>query len=205
MPVIAGRPGRRRCPDLGRHHQGRGGARRDRGGADVVNDVSAGRGDPAMLPLVRGSRCADRAHAHAGDARDHAGRAALRGRGRRGGVLPRGAGSARPGRRGSPPRTSSSTRGSGSARPRSTTAGCSRRLDALVALGYPVLVGVSRKSFIGRLLGGRDVGGAARRDRRGGGARRGGRGEARPRARRGGDPRRRRGDARRCSAHDGVR
>ena len=33
-----------------------------------------------------------------------------------------------------------------------------RRLDALVALGYPVLVGVSRKSFLGRLLGGRDVG-----------------------------------------------
>ena len=32
-----------------------------------------------------------------------------------------------------------------------------RRLDALVALGYPVLVGVSRKSFLGRLLGGRDV------------------------------------------------
>ena len=33
-----------------------------------------------------------------------------------------------------------------------------RRLDALVALGYPVLVGVSRKGFLGRLLGGRDVG-----------------------------------------------
>jgi dihydropteroate synthase len=33
-----------------------------------------------------------------------------------------------------------------------------RRLDALVALGYPVLVGVSRKSFLGRLLGGRDAG-----------------------------------------------
>jgi len=32
-----------------------------------------------------------------------------------------------------------------------------RRLDALVALGYPVLVGVSRKGFIGRLLQGRDV------------------------------------------------
>jgi dihydropteroate synthase len=29
------------------------------------------------------------------------------------------------------------------------------RLDAVVALGYPVLVGVSRKGFIGRLLGGR--------------------------------------------------
>ena len=33
-----------------------------------------------------------------------------------------------------------------------------RRLDALVALGYPVLVGVSRKGFIGRLLGGRPPG-----------------------------------------------
>jgi len=29
-----------------------------------------------------------------------------------------------------------------------------RRLDAVVALGYPVLVGVSRKGFIGRLVGG---------------------------------------------------
>jgi dihydropteroate synthase len=34
-----------------------------------------------------------------------------------------------------------------------------RRLDALVSLGYPVLVGVSRKSFLGRLLDGRDAGG----------------------------------------------
>jgi dihydropteroate synthase len=33
-----------------------------------------------------------------------------------------------------------------------------RRLDALVALGYPVLVGVSRKGFLGRLLDGRDAG-----------------------------------------------
>jgi dihydropteroate synthase len=32
-----------------------------------------------------------------------------------------------------------------------------RRLDALVALGYPVLVGVSRKGFLGRLLDGRDA------------------------------------------------
>jgi dihydropteroate synthase len=30
-----------------------------------------------------------------------------------------------------------------------------RRLDALAALGYPVLVGVSRKGFIGQMLGGR--------------------------------------------------
>ena len=30
-----------------------------------------------------------------------------------------------------------------------------RRLDVLAALGYPVLVGVSRKGFIGQLLGGR--------------------------------------------------
>jgi len=32
------------------------------------------------------------------------------------------------------------------------------RLDVLVALGYPVLVGVSRKGFIGELLGGRPTG-----------------------------------------------
>lgn len=32
-----------------------------------------------------------------------------------------------------------------------------RRLDLVAALGYPVLVGVSRKAFIGQLLGGRAV------------------------------------------------
>jgi dihydropteroate synthase len=31
------------------------------------------------------------------------------------------------------------------------------RLDLLVALGYPVLVGVSRKGFVGALLGGASV------------------------------------------------
>jgi dihydropteroate synthase len=34
-----------------------------------------------------------------------------------------------------------------------------RRLDVLTALGYPVLVGVSRKGFIGALLGGRPLDG----------------------------------------------
>jgi len=33
-----------------------------------------------------------------------------------------------------------------------------RRLDLLAALGYPVLVGVSRKGFIGELAGGRASG-----------------------------------------------
>ena len=33
-----------------------------------------------------------------------------------------------------------------------------RRLDVVAALGYPVLVGVSRKGFIGQLLGGRGTG-----------------------------------------------
>lgn len=36
-----------------------------------------------------------------------------------------------------------------------------RRLDEIVALGYPVLVGVSRKSFIGRILGSDELGGDA--------------------------------------------
>jgi dihydropteroate synthase len=34
-----------------------------------------------------------------------------------------------------------------------------RRLDLVAALGYPVLVGVSRKGFIGQLLGGRGTDG----------------------------------------------
>ena len=59
-----------------------------------------------------------------------------------------------------------STRASGSARPSSTTWRCSPSLDALVATGFPVVVGTSRKRFLGpcwRTADGRD---GARRRRR---------------------------------------
>ena len=50
---------------------------------------------------------------------------------------------ARPGPRASP-------------RPPSTTGALLARLDELTALGFPVLVGASRKAFLGRLLAGPD-------------------------------------------------
>ena len=52
--------------------------------------------------------------------------------------------------------SSSSTRASGSRRRPSTTGRCSRALPALDALGCPVLVGASRKAFLGALLAGPD-------------------------------------------------
>ena len=48
---------------------------------------------------------------------------------------------------------SASTRGSGSARPSSTTSRCSRAIAAFEQLRTPVLVGASRKRFIGELTG----------------------------------------------------
>jgi dihydropteroate synthase len=58
--------------------------------------------------------------------------------------------------RGSGRTASSSTPASASARPWSTTCGCSRASEELVALGFPVVVGTSRKSFLGRLTGRRE-------------------------------------------------
>ena len=40
-----------------------------------------------------------------------------------------------------------------------------RRLDEIVAIGRPVAIGTSRKSFLGKLAGGRDEGGAPCRER----------------------------------------
>ena len=64
-------------------------------------------------------------------------------------------------------------RGARPARPRdrlrqdasSTTSSCCARLDEIAALGRPVVLGTSRKSFLGRLTG-RDVGRARAGDRR---------------------------------------
>ncbi len=89
------------------------------------------------------------------------------------------------------PSASSSTRGSASARCPSTISRCSRALDRVTALGFPTLLGTSRKSTIGKLTG-RGVAERAVRDGRD--RRAGGRGGHRHRAR----PRRRR-DARRRS------
>ena len=56
-------------------------------------------------------------------------------------------------RTGSPRSGSCSTRGSGSARPSTHNLELLRRLDELVALGRPVVIGTSRKSFLGQITG----------------------------------------------------
>jgi len=125
-------------------------------GADVVNDVSAGQADPGMfascagagVPIVlmhmKGSPATMQAEARYEDVvgevasflseRAEAARAA-----------------------GIAPDTIVLDPGIGFGKTVEHNCLLLRRLDALVALGYPVLVGVSRKSFLGRLLGGRDV------------------------------------------------
>src|SRR5262249_38284320 len=121
-------------------------------GADVVNDVSAGRRDRGLLPLcaaervpvvlmhMQGTPATMQARPRYRDvvaevARFLAGRAAAA----EAAGVPRDAIVVDPGI------------GFG----KTTAHNCLllRRLDGLVALGYPVLVGVSRKGFIGRLLG----------------------------------------------------
>ena len=126
-------------------------------GADVVNDVSAGRQDPAMfsscaaagVPIVlmhmQGTPATMQAEPRYGDVVGEvtsflAERAAAA---RAAGIAPEGI---------------VLDPGIGFGKTVDQNCRLIRRLDALVALGYPVLVGVSRKSFLGRLLGGRDAG-----------------------------------------------
>jgi dihydropteroate synthase len=126
-------------------------------GADVVNDVSAGRQDPAMfsscaaagVPIVlmhmHGTPATMQAEPRYGDVVGEvtsflAERAAAA---RAAGIAPEGI---------------VLDPGIGFGKTVDQNCRLIQRLDALVALGYPVLVGVSRKSFLGRLLGGRDAG-----------------------------------------------
>jgi len=125
-------------------------------GADVVNDVSAGRADPAMfascagagVPIVlmhmKGSPATMQAEARYEDV---VGEVAS--------FLSERAGAARAA--GIAPDAIVLDPGIGFGKTVEHNCRLLRRLDALVALGYPVLVGVSRKSFLGRLLGGRDA------------------------------------------------
>src|SRR5207249_2000388 len=91
-------------------------------GADVVNDVSAGRADPAMLPLC--------ARAGVPVVLMHM--------------------------QGTPATMQEAPRYADVVA--EVTAFLAARLDVLAGLGYPVLVGASRKGFIGQLLGGRPPG-----------------------------------------------
>jgi dihydropteroate synthase len=126
-------------------------------GADLVNDVSAGCADPAMLPL-----CAAEGvpivlmHMQGGPAtmqrapsyRDVVGEVAA--------FLARRARAAEAA--GIAPEAIVVDPGVGFGKTVAHNCRLLHRLDALVALGYPVLVGVSRKSFIGELIGGRPPG-----------------------------------------------
>jgi dihydropteroate synthase len=123
-------------------------------GVDVVNDVSAGRFDPALLPLcaasgagvvlvhMRGTPATMQDRPTYDDVvAEVAAFLAARAAAAEAAGVARDAIAVDPGF------------GFG----KTTTHNCRllRRLDAMVAVGYPVLVGVSRKRFLGRLLGDR--------------------------------------------------
>ena len=79
--------------------------------------------------------------------------------------VPRGAAGVRRRARGSPRSGSCSTRGSASARPSSTTSSCCAASASSRRLGRPLVIGTSRKSFLGRLAA-REAAGAGSRRRR---------------------------------------
>ena len=121
-------------------------------GAVLVNDVSGGLADPAMLPLVARARLHVRGDALA---------RAVHGDGA---AAPRTTtwcatcaaswptGSRPPWPPASTRRSSSSTPGSASPRTATTTGALLAQLDVLQGLGRPLLVGASRKRFLGSLL-----------------------------------------------------
>ena len=106
-----------------------------------VNDVTALRGDPGMAAVVAESGRRRLPDAHAGRAAHHAGRPALRGRRLRGEGLPRGAAGVRGRRAASPRSASGSIPGIGFGKTLEHNLELLRRLDEIVALGRPVLVG----------------------------------------------------------------
>jgi dihydropteroate synthase len=123
-------------------------------GADLVNDVSAGRHDPALLPLcarrgvpvvlvhMRGTpRSMQDRPRYADVVREVAAFLAARAAAALAAGVPREAIVVDP--------------GIGFGKTVAHNCQLLRGLDVLVDLGYPVLVGVSRKRFIGEILGGR--------------------------------------------------
>ena len=127
-------------------------------GADLVNDVSAGRHDPALLPLCATARVPvilmhmqgtpatmQRTPCYTDVVAEVQAFLAER------------AAAARAA--GVPPAAILVDPGIGFGKTTAHNCALLRHLDDVAALGYPVVVGVSRKGFLGELLGGRAVGG----------------------------------------------
>ena len=123
-------------------------------GADVINDISAGRFDAELLPLcarervpvvlmhMQGTPATMQAAPRYTDV-VHEVNAFLGERARAAEAV------------GVPPGAIVLDPGLGFGKTAAESGRLLRRLDLVVGLGYPVLVGVSRKTFIGNLLGGR--------------------------------------------------
>ena len=141
-----------------RHHPRGGGRGGHRGGCGVVNDVSGGLADPGMAAVVAAAAGAVGPHALARPAPVRSSPATRTCSAR----------CAPSWWRGWTPRCWPvwtrrcwcSTPGWGSRRPPAHNWTLLRRLDVLLALGFPVLVGASRKRFLGHLLA--DADGALR-------------------------------------------
>ena len=133
-------------------------------GAHMVNDVTGLAGGPELARVCAAHGAGARGHAHAGDAAHHAGRPAVRRPPGGGAGRARDRGGDRGGGRRGARVASAWIPASGSARRSAHNLTLLKRLDALRPLGKPILVGPSRKSFIGALLDQLPPGGAARGD-----------------------------------------
>ena len=121
-------------------------------GAELVNDVTALRGDPELAGVVADGKRLPLPDAHAGGAADDAGRPALRRRRRARSPPFSRSGWRSPSRPGSRRSASASIPGIGFGKTAAQNFELIRRLDVLLALGRPVLVGLSRKSSLGKLF-----------------------------------------------------
>ena len=122
-------------------------------GVELVNDVTALRGDPELARRRRRERLLSLPDAHAGRAAHDAGRPRLRRRRLRREARFSRSGSRSPSRRGSARSSSASTPASASARRSRTTSSSCAGSTSCVALGRPLLIGFSRKSSLGALTG----------------------------------------------------
>ena len=161
VPVIE-QLGRRRGRRLRRHDARRGRRAALEAGARIVNDVSGGLADPEILRVVAAPSVTYvamhwRAHSDRMQKLAVVRRAGRRGRGVRAELAERVEAALAAGIAG---RRLVLDPGSGSPRPPTRTGSCSRGLDEIAALGFPLLVGASRKSLPGQLLA--DADGAPR-------------------------------------------